>query len=144
MRIDKTVTTSAAPADVWRVATDLAGYGEWLSLHRGWDTTPPATFGQGDTFPATSSFMNTENKVEWTVDQYEEDAALSMSALAPGGDRIAFTVLVEAQGSGSSVTLAYDAESAMLKGPVVMLVKKMAGPEVEQALKKLEALAVAS
>jgi len=139
MWIEQTAPVAAVAADVWKVVADPSRFGDWLGLHRGWEGEPPALFAKGDMVPGTGSFMGTTNRVDWSVDEYDEERWLAMSGTAMGNARIGFAITIDSAAGGTTVTLAYELDSPMIKGPVKMLVRKNAQPEIEQSLARLEA-----
>ena len=86
---------------VWDLATDVERLGEWVSIHRGFPSPPPAKVEQGTSFQQTLAVAGTPFTVEWTAVEVDGPRRLSWEATGPAGATARTTYLLAAAGGGT-------------------------------------------
>ncbi|AHH95529.1 SRPBCC family protein [Kutzneria viridogrisea] len=118
----------------WALLTDLSRYEEWLSLHQGWRSELPAELSQGAKVTEIIAIMGMANKIEWNFDSYEAPSTVRMSGTGMAGVKIAFTLSVQENGSGSAASIDADFSGQMVVGAIGTAIAKTARKELEQSL----------
>lgn len=136
-KIEKTVDFDAAPEKVWAVVSDPSRLGEWLSMHKAWKDDVPAEFTRGAQVTAVVSLLNMPNTITWTVDEFEAPRKVRLSGTGLAGVKVAISLDVEPQGSGSQLAVAAEFEGQMIVGAIGQAVEKAGIQELDASTAKL-------
>ncbi len=102
--------TSASPARVWEVLSDLEGWPSWLPTV---DTLAPLDLGPAD-MPAPgvgASYAVTQPKLpkaQWTITHWEPEHGFTWVSRAPGVTTTATHAITELPAGGSRISLEID------------------------------------
>lgn len=129
-----------SPEKAWSTVSDLTRFEEWLTIHQGWKSEIPAEITVGSKITEVVSVMGMANKIEWTVEKYDEPNALTISGTGMAGVRVSFTLTVEPDSEGSKATIDAEFSGQMIVGPIGTAVGKSTKSELEESVRKLAEL----
>lgn len=124
----------------WEKLLDLASWEEWLTLHVSWKGDLPKTVEPGSRVTEVVSVMGMANKIEWTVDELDEQSRVMISGLGMAGVKITIDFSIKPDGEGSEVTIEASFTGAMIVGPIGLAVGKAAQTDLDQSIDKFAAL----
>ena len=139
-KIEKTVEFAAAPEKVWAVVADPSRFGDWLNMHKSWKGDVPAEFSKGAQVTAVVSLLNMPNTITWTVEEYEPPKAVRLTGTGMAGVKVAITLDVEPQGTGTAMSITAEFEGQMLVGAIGQAVEKAGRQELDESMAKLAEL----
>jgi carbon monoxide dehydrogenase subunit G len=139
--VTKTVELGLSQDEAFRLATDPARFGEWLTLHQSWPNGAPESTDPGAQFIQKLSIMGMPADVSWTVEAYEAPSRMSLKGAGPMGAQLATNITTEADGAGTKVSYEAEFSGGGIQGPMGEMVTKKAGEEIETSLGKLKELA---
>lgn len=105
--VKSSIDIEAPPEDVWRVIADLPRLGEWVTIHDGFEGSPPKSVEKGTQFKQKLSVAGKDFEVEWTATEVSEPKHIEWQGEGPGGstararyelsgdDRTTFTYISE-------------------------------------------------
>ncbi len=129
-----------SPEKAWSTVSDLSRFEEWLTIHQGWKSELPAEIDVGSKITEVVSVMGMANKIEWTVQQYDEPHSLTISGTGMAGVKVSFTLTVEPEGEGSKAIIDAEFSGQMIVGPIGTAVGKNTKSELEESVRKLAEL----
>jgi len=133
-------TEVAAGADaVWAVVADPGKFGDWQTIHVGFNGDVPAELSAGDTFKQKVTMMGMPGEVEWTVAEFDAPNKLALEGKGPMGTKATAVISLAGAGDGTEVTYESGFEGAALK-PMAAALEKSSGEAAEASLEKLSAL----
>lgn len=133
-------TLPVTPEQAWTLLSDLARFGEWLTIHDEWKSDIPQ-LGVGVRVTQQLTVMGMANVVEWTVDHFDPPTELRISGTGLVGAQIAFTLgVVPAAGDASTVSIDAEFTGQIMQGAIGAAVEKNAGVELEKSLVNLQSL----
>jgi hypothetical protein len=139
-RIDVAVGSDLAPAQAWKMASDLHRFDEWLTIFGGWRSPVPTSIDVGTTVSSCIKVKGFRNVIEWRVTRYDEPTVIELSGIGRGGVRIALTIEVQQDGAGSRFRVVADLSGGLLGTPVGRVVARVLQSEVHKSVTKLAAL----
>ena len=137
--IDKTREYAVTPERLWGTVADLRAWTEWLTVLKEWRSEPPKELRVGVTLDATISVMKIPMAVTWTILEYQEPVALTMSGPAVLNSKVTLQCDVTPTEGGSSVALHIDVDNPMLMGPLADTLMNAVMNDVEESMANLEA-----
>jgi hypothetical protein len=139
-KINATATLPAAQDDVWAVIANPSTYESWLTIHTKWKDAPE-TFSQGAKASEVVTMLGMPNTIDWTVEQFDAPAVLTISGVGMAGVRTTFSMSVAANDDGGS-TAQIDAEfeGSMITGALGKAVEKDAQANLDESLANLAKL----
>ncbi|MGH3862797.1 type II toxin-antitoxin system Rv0910 family toxin [Actinokineospora sp.] len=138
--VNVAVDLPCTPEKAWATVSDLSRFEEWLTIHQGWRGDLPATIGVGSKITEVVSVMGMANKIEWTVEEYDEPRSLKISGTGMAGVKVSFTLSVEPKGDATSANIDAEFTGQMIVGPIGMAVGKSTRGELEKSVAKLAEL----
>jgi hypothetical protein len=136
--------TSADPAQVWQLATDLPRYGEWNTMHEGFSGELPAALGPGSSYKQQVKLMGMPAEIAWQVTEAKAPAELELKGDGPMGVKAVNRWVIEPAATGSLITLEMEFKGMALAGPMGSMVEKQAEAAMETSLSQFVALLGAS
>jgi uncharacterized protein YndB with AHSA1/START domain len=70
---------------VWGVVTDLPRLGEWVTIHAGFEGSPPSSVEEGTRFTQKLEVADKDFDVEWSATEVSEPELLEGQGEGPGG-----------------------------------------------------------
>lgn len=136
------VSTSlpCSPEKAWATVSDLSRFEEWLTIHQGWRSEIPEQLGVGTKITEVVSVMGMANKIEWTVEEYDEPNSLKISGTGMAGVQVSFTLSVTPEGENSLVEIDAEFTGQMIVGPIGTAVGKNTKSELESSVAELAEL----
>ncbi|MCE5288404.1 MAG: SRPBCC family protein [Nocardiaceae bacterium] len=142
--IEATKNLSATPEAIWETVSDVATWDKWFSIHERWMEEPPAVLAEGSRLVAKIMMLGMANKIEWTVLEVSAPNKLKLSGVGMANVKTEFTFTIEAEGDGSSLSVAGEFEGALIKGALAKAVEKDGLTQLDKSLNALNDLATAS
>ncbi|GAA2803996.1 type II toxin-antitoxin system Rv0910 family toxin [Saccharopolyspora taberi] len=133
-------TLPCSPEKAWSAVSDLGRFEEWLTIHQSWKGELPAEVGVGSRITEVVSVMGMANKIEWTVEEYDQPRSLKISGTGMAGVKVAFTLSVRPDGDGSVAEIDAEFSGQMIVGPIGNAVGRSTRSELEKSLAKLAEL----
>jgi uncharacterized protein YndB with AHSA1/START domain len=100
---------------VWEVVADVPRLGEWVTIHEGFEGSPPTSVQEGTRFTQKLAVAGKDFAVEWTASEVSEPELLEWQDEGPGGsnararyelsgdNRTAFTYISEINPPGGKL-----------------------------------------
>ncbi|MGA6161570.1 type II toxin-antitoxin system Rv0910 family toxin [Amycolatopsis magusensis] len=139
-KVNVSVDLPCTPEKAWATVSDLSRFEEWLTIHQKWSGELPAEIRQGSKVTEVVSVMGMANKIEWTVEEYDEPHSLKISGTGMAGVKVSFTLTVQPQGAGSEADIDAEFTGQMIVGPIGAAVGKSTKGELERSVAKLAEL----
>lgn len=138
--VDVSVTSELAPHQAWKLASDLRRFDEWLTIFAGWRGQPPDTIEAGTEVSSLIRVKGFRNTVHWQVTDYDKPRRIQLRGKGRGGVRIALTMTVADEDSGSTFHLVADLSGGLLSGPVGAIVASVLRSDVRRSVQNLAEL----
>ncbi|WP_037360593.1 type II toxin-antitoxin system Rv0910 family toxin [Amycolatopsis orientalis] len=132
-----------SPDKAWEVLSDTSTWENWLTIHGGWLSEPPAQLAPGTKLVQKVVMLGMANKIEWTVESIEEGKQATISGVGMAGVTCQFVFALEAAGSGSLVSIDADFSGSLVVGALGKAVEKDANKNLVTSLDKLATFAAA-
>jgi hypothetical protein len=128
------------PDAAWATASDLARFGEWLTLHDGWRGELPAEIATGSRLTSVVTVKGLRNRIDWTVRTFDPPTLITLAGDGKGGVKVSLALTVRPDPRGS--TFAIDAEFTApgLFGPIGSAVGRTLKGDLKNSLAKFVAL----
>jgi len=139
-RVDVSTSTDVEPSSVWKLASDLPRFDEWMTIFGGWCGTVPATIEEGTRVSSLVKVKGFRNVIHWTVTRYDEPKSIELQGRGRGGIRIALAMTVSANHPGSTLDLTADLSGGVLSGPIGKIVARVLRSDVRTSVDNLAAL----
>ncbi|MGH3714633.1 MAG: type II toxin-antitoxin system Rv0910 family toxin, partial [Micromonosporaceae bacterium] len=136
------VEVRVPPEQVYAVLTDVRRMPEWLTMHVGWPSEPPAEPAEGVSFRQQLKLMGVPAQVRWTVVGVEQPRLLWLDASGPMRTTIGCYFSLGRTAGGTLVSFDGGIEGESVTGPVGPMVARTLGDAMQRSLEKLAALAV--
>lgn len=138
--VDEVIELPAAPEVVWARLTDLASWGDWLTVHRTWLSDLPETLAVGTRLKSTVAVMNLPLTIDWTITEYDAPRRVVVDGQGLAGIRARLAIDVVPVDEGSSFALGLSLESQLLAGTMGEMFEKTARTELDTSVAKLAGL----
>lgn len=138
--IDVSASSRLAPADAWKIASDLTRIDEWMTIFAGWRSSVPSTIEKGTKISSLIKVRGFRNVIHWTVTGYREPEVIELTGRGRGGVRITVRVIVADNHPGTTFHLIADLSGGVLRGPVGRFVAKVTKSDIHRSIKNLAAL----
>jgi uncharacterized protein YndB with AHSA1/START domain len=126
---------------VWDVVTDLSRLGEWVTIHEGFDGSPPNSVHEDTRFTQRVAVAGKDFDVEWTATEVSEPELLEWQGTGPGGSTA--RTRYELSGNGET-TFTYisklDPPAGKLGDAAATVVEDSADDEAHKTLERLKRL----
>lgn len=126
---------------VWEVITDLSRLGEWVTIHEGFDGSPPNSVHEDTRFTQKVAVAGKDFEVEWTATEVSEPELLEWHGKGPGGSTA--RARCELSGNGET-TFTYiselDPPAGKLGDAAAPAVEGSADDEAHKTLERLKRL----
>jgi len=139
-RVDVSVSSDMDPETVWKLASDLRRFDEWLTIFGGWCGPVPSTIKKGTRVSSCIKVKGFRNIVHWEVTRYDEPKSIELQGRGRGGIRITVAMTITRRDSGSDLHLTADLRGGVLSGPVGGLVARVLRSDVRKSVNNLAAL----
>jgi uncharacterized protein YndB with AHSA1/START domain len=137
-KVNATATVPAPPARTWAVASDLARFDEWMTLHDGWRGELPSVIEEGTSLTSVVTVMGLRNRISWRVESFTPPAALSITGRGVGGVRVALTLSIRAAGESSSqVTVEAEVTGRPVFGPLSLAIGRAVRADIRKSVATL-------
>jgi uncharacterized protein YndB with AHSA1/START domain len=137
-KVNATATVPAPPARTWAVASDLARFDEWMTLHDGWRGELPSVIEEGTSLTSVVTVMGLRNRISWRVESFTPPAALSITGRGVGGVRVALTLSIRAEGESSSqVTVEAEVTGRPVFGPLSLAIGRAVRADIRKSVATL-------
>lgn len=124
---------------LWAVIADPQTWDSWLTIHAGWLEEPPATLAVGAKLVEKVVMLGMANKLEWTVDTFDEGKALTIAGVGMAGVTSKFAFTLEPNGDSTVVNIDAEFAGALVVGALGKAVEKDAIKNLDESLGKLVA-----
>jgi uncharacterized membrane protein len=127
---------------VWRIVADLPRLGEWVTIHKGFQGSPPSSVKEGTGFTQKLAVAGKDFDIKWTATEVREPELLEWRGEGPGGstararyelageDETAFTYISE-----------FDPPGGKLGDAASTAIENSADDEAQETLQRLKQLA---
>ena len=139
-RVDVSMSSGVEPETVWKLASDLRRFDEWMTIFGGWRGPVPSTIEKGTCVSSCIKVKGFRNIVHWEVTRYDEPKSIELQGRGRGGIRIAVAMTVTGQDSGSELHLTADLKGGLLSGPIGGLVARVLRSDVRKSVNNLASL----
>ncbi|GAB2670964.1 hypothetical protein GCM10027169_35990 [Gordonia jinhuaensis] len=119
-KVTQQVDVTMSADDAFAAVSDLAGYGDWLTLHGGWRTDPlptPDDFAAGLRVDSVIVIKDVRMPIAWKVDSYDPPKRVRLKGSGKGV-KVSLDLSVTPTDSGSQIVFAVDLGGIALFGPV--------------------------
>ena len=134
------MSSGVEPETVWKLASDLRRFDEWMTIFGGWRGPVPSTIEKGTCVSSCIKVKGFRNIVHWEVTRYDEPKSIELQGRGRGGIRIAVAMTVTGQDSGSELHLTADLKGGLLSGPIGGLVARVLRSDVRKSVNNLASL----
>ncbi|KAA1427681.1 type II toxin-antitoxin system Rv0910 family toxin [Nocardioides antri] len=124
----------------WEKLLDLPTWEEWLTLHVSWKGDLPTRIEEGTRLTEVVSVMGMANKIEWTVEELEEQSRVKISGTGMAAVKVSIDFSIKPDGDGSEVEIEAGFSGAMIVGPIGTAVGKAAQKDLDESIDKFAAL----
>jgi uncharacterized protein YndB with AHSA1/START domain len=139
--VNASIEINAPCRAVWKVVTDLSCLGEWVTIHEGFEGSPPDSVREGTRFTQKLSVSGKDFEVEWTATEVSEPELLEWQGEGPGGSTA--RTRFELSGDGET-TFTYiselDPPAGKLGDAAASVVEDSADDEAHETLERLKRL----
>lgn len=138
--VNVSVSLPCSPEKAWATVSDLNRFEEWLTIHQGWRSEIPESIGVGTRITEVVSVMGMANKIEWTVEEYDEPRSLKISGTGMAGVQVSFTLSVKPDGDNTVAEIDAEFSGQMIVGPIGTAVGKNTKAELDKSVATLAEL----
>ena len=135
-KLSVSVDVPLSPEKAWEAASDLSRFSEWLSIHRVWRSTLPATLDKGTKIDSIVEVKGMANRVNWTIVNYKPPESMTLNGDGKGGVKVKLIAKVKSVDEGSAVQLDIHLGGPALFGPIGMVVAAALRTDIQQSLYK--------
>lgn len=128
------------PEKAWELASDLARYDQWLTVHEGWRGELPAEIAVGTTATSVVSVKGFRNRVDWTLTEYTPPRSLKLVGAGKGGVDVSLDLRISPSRKGSEVSMDIEVSGGLVVGPVGLGVSRALKGEVKKSLENFAKL----
>ncbi|WP_435277978.1 type II toxin-antitoxin system Rv0910 family toxin [Rhodococcus yananensis] len=128
------------PQAAWERASDLAAFGDWLTIHDGWRSDLPTVLETGTTLQSVVSVKGMRNRVAWTVRELDAPHHVVLKGSGKGGTKFGMQLSVAPAGSGSRLTMTIELGGAPLFGPIGSGVARALQGDLDASLRRFAEL----
>lgn len=140
-KVNATASVPATPARTWAVASDLARFDEWMTLHDGWRGALPDTIEEGTALTSVVTVMGLRNRISWRVESFAPPSALAISGRGVGGVKVALRLSIRATTeSTSEVSIVAEVTGKPVFGPLGMAIGRAVRADVRKSVAALATL----
>lgn len=116
--VEVSAAYSASPDEVWDVMAVPSRWGEWLTIHKSWETAVPERLAPGETATAAVRVMNMPIAVDWSFDKVDAPKVVEISGMTRAGVRLTLVITLADTGATTEVDLAASIDGGMIDGPM--------------------------
>lgn len=138
--VDVSVSSDLSPQRAWALASDLSRFDEWLTIFGGWRSEVPAEIEVGTCVSSQIKVKGFRNTIHWHVTRYDEPKLIEMVGRGRPGIRIALTLCVRAEKTGSTFQVVAELSGGLLNTRIGNLVAKVIESDVRKSVANLAAL----
>ena len=102
MKVERDITLTAAPEDVWKVLMDPQRLADWVSIHQKLKQAPPGILNQGDQLTQCLRLMHKNFDVKWEVEQAEEPRKAVWEGRGPVRSKASVVYELKPDGNGGT------------------------------------------
>ena len=142
-KLSVSVDVPLPPENAWEAASDLSRYKEWLTIHRVWRSTLPATLEKGTKLASVIEVKGMMNLVRWTIVSYKPPHSLTLDGVGKGGVKVKLIGRVKpADDAATSSTVTFDVHlgGPALFGPIGMIVAGSLKTDIRESLDKFKSV----
>ena len=142
MRIERTVQIAASPNRVYDVVMDPTRLGDWVTIHRRLEGTPPARLEHGSKLTQYLKLAGQRFKVRWTVVENDPEKHVVWEGRGPVGShaRVEYRFAPNGDGTRFSYVNEYDLPGGALGRMAGRTVSRVAAKELNGSLQRLKSL----
>ncbi|WP_197492508.1 SRPBCC family protein [Mycobacterium leprae] len=122
------------PNEAWMCASDLARFGEWLTIHRAWRSKLPEVVEKGTVIESYVEVKGMPNRIRWTVVRYKAPEAMTLNGDGVGGVKVKLIAKVSPKDDGSVVSFDVHLGGSALFGPIGMIVAVALRTDIRESL----------
>jgi uncharacterized protein YndB with AHSA1/START domain len=131
---------SLTAEQAWAHVSNLAELGDWLQMHQGWRSELPAELAPGTTLVGVAGAKGMRNRVTWTIRKIEPPALLEITGDGVGGTKYGLRMAVAPTKSGCKFSIRIEMGGRPLFGPIGAAAARAVKGDIEQSIKRFEAL----
>jgi uncharacterized protein YndB with AHSA1/START domain len=142
-KLSVSVDVPLPPEKAWACASDLSRFKEWLTIHRVWRSTLPATLEKGTVVESIVEVKGMPNRIKWTIVHFNPPEAMTLDGVGKGGVKVKLIGKVkpsEEDPAGSTVTFDVHLGGPALFGPIGMIVAGALKGDIRESLDKFKSV----
>jgi hypothetical protein len=139
-KVDVAVSSDLSPDKAWALASNLRRFDEWLTIFGGWRSEVPSQIEVGTCVSSCVKVKGFRNVVHWRVTRYDEPKLIEIVGRGRPKIRIALTLCVRDDQSGSTFQVIADLSGGLLSTPVGRIVARVLESDVRKSVENLAAL----
>ncbi|HEX4587159.1 MAG TPA: SRPBCC family protein [Mycobacterium sp.] len=146
-KLSVSVDVPLPPEKAWACASDLSRFKEWLTIHRVWRSTLPATLETGTVVESIVEVKGMPNRIKWTIVVFNPPEAMTLDGVGKGGVKVKLIGKVkpsEEDPAGSTVTFDVHLGGPALFGPIGMVVAGALKGDIRESLHKFKSVFAAA
>jgi uncharacterized protein YndB with AHSA1/START domain len=146
-KLSVSVDVPLPPEKAWACASDLSRFKEWLTIHRVWRSTLPATLETGTVVESIVEVKGMPNRIKWTIVAFNPPEAMTLDGVGKGGVKVKLIGKVkpsEEDPAGSTVTFDVHLGGPALFGPIGMVVAGALKGDIRESLHKFKSVFAAA
>jgi carbon monoxide dehydrogenase subunit G len=133
-KLTVSVDVPLPPEEAWSHAEDLSRFKEWLTIHRVWRSTLPATLEKGTVLESIVSVKGMANRVKWTIVSFNPPQSMTLNGDGRGGVKVKLIARIAQAGEGSILTMEVHLGGVALFGPVGSVVAGALKGDIKESL----------
>jgi hypothetical protein len=138
--VDVSVSSDLSPEHAWALASDLRRFEEWLTIFGGWRSEVPSQVEVGTCVSSCIKVKGFRNTIHWRVTRYDEPKRIELVGRGRPAIRIALTLCVKENNSGSVFQVFADVSGGLLNTRIGKLVAKVIESDVRKSVENLATL----
>jgi hypothetical protein len=138
--VDVSVSSDLSPEHAWALASDLRRFEEWLTIFGGWRSEIPSQVEVGTCVSSCIKVKGFRNTIHWRVTRYDEPKRIELVGRGRAAIRIALTLCVKENNSGSVFQVFADLSGGLLNTRIGKLVAKVIESDVRKSVENLATL----
>lgn len=140
--VRESIEIKAPREAVWRIVADLPRLGDWVTIHEGFEGSPPGSVNEGTRFTQKLSVAGKSFEVEWTATEVSEPELLEWRGEGPGGSTARARYELSGEGETTFTYISdFDPPGGKLGDAAGKAAEGKADDEAEATLQRLKRLA---
>ncbi|KAA8889442.1 SRPBCC family protein [Nocardia colli] len=139
----RAVSIPAVAQRIWPLLGEPEHHPSWLTLHRGFDSEPPARLRRNDCYCQQLSLLGRSGSIAWMVTELADNMLLELTGTAAMRVRITLRAAIEPGADASTVTLRMHYDSPFIPRGIAETLCKATEAALGESLDRLRQLVCA-